>query len=406
MRRLLPLGLLPVLLLGCQAAPPPTLTPACMIAARPKERVDTLRIALPGPVDPARIGTVGASEVERFLFVQVYETLVRRDCAGVVLPGLAAKWEMSRDSTWIFELRPEARFSDGSRVTAADVVAILTAAAPPASRRTTSAAPVPNPAPQDLMPAAMSDRRYAIAKPAGEAGGGWPLSTAGTVSPLPGGVMFEREGGVMQFTWPVGADARDLLERGTDGVVTNQQAALEFANVRAAIDAIPLPWSRTYVLAVPPGQTTTFAQGGRSWREAVSGDARVAVAPFWWASLQCPGVPVPLAQAAPPARVVYPQDDAVARALAERLVARGVPRAEALAPAELRAALAAGADHAVVALPARTPADPCGAMEEAGLAGRAATTLLALVDTRYQLIVRSGRFGVLLDGTGTPRIQQ
>ena len=406
MRRLLPLGLLPVWLLGCQAAPPPTLTPACMIAGRPKPRVDTIRIALPEPVDPARVGTAGTSEVERFLFLQVYETLVRRDCAGVVLPGLAASWDMSRDSTWIFQLRPEARFSDGSRVTAAEVVAILTAAAPAGWRVTTSGSHVAIRAPRDLLPGALSDRRYAIAKAAAGGGNVWPLSTAGTVSPVPGGVMFEREGGVMEFTWPAGADARDLLERGTDAVVTNQQAALEFANVRGAIDAIPLPWSQTYVLAVPPGQTTAFAQGGRSWREAVSGDARVAVAPFWWAHAQCTGVPAPPAQATPPARVVYPQDDAVARALAERLVARGVPRAEALAPAALRAALAAGTDHAVVALPARTPADPCRALEAAGLAGRAATTLLALVDTRYQLIVRSGRFGVLLDGTGTPRIQQ
>ena len=404
MRRLLQLCLPPLLLAGCQTAPPPTLTPACMIAARPKEHVDTLRIALPEPVAPSGAAVAGTSEVERFLFLQFYETLVRRDCAGVVLPGLAASWDMSRDSTWIFQLRPDIRFSDGSRVTAADVVTILKAAAPAGWRVTTSGSHVAVHAPRDLLPGALSDRHYAIAK---AGGGGWPLSTMGTVSPIPDGVMFTREArGVTLFTWPAGADARDLLERGTDAVVTSQQAALDFANVRGNIDAIPLPWSSTYVLAVPTGQTTAFAQGGRSWRDAVSGDARAAAGPFWWANTQCSGAPAPPAQAAPPARVVYPQGDGVARALAERLVARGVPRAEPLAPAELRAALAGGADHVLVTVPARAPADPCGVLSAAGLAGRAATTLLALVDTRYQLIVRSGRFGVLLDGTGTPRIQQ
>src|SRR5262245_5054709 len=114
MRRFL---LLPLLLAGCQPAPIPTLTPACFIAGRPKTPVDTIRIVLPQPVDPARYAS-GTSAVEQFLYAQAYESLVRRDCAGEVLESLSDKWDMARDSTWHFQLRPDARFSDGSKVTA------------------------------------------------------------------------------------------------------------------------------------------------------------------------------------------------------------------------------------------------------------------------------------------------
>ncbi len=401
MRRLL---VLPLLLAGCQPPPPPPLTPLCLIAVRPKQPIDTIRIVLPEPVDPAAYAA-GTSDAERFLFAQLYETLVRRDCSGTVLPGLATKWDRSSDTTWRLALRSDARYSDGSKVTAGEVAAALTAAAPPGWRVTAPGNDVAIRATAELLPGALSNPRYVIAKTGGA--GGWPLSTAGTLSAIPGGVMLKREAGVTVFTWPAGADARDLLESGVDGVLTNQPAAVDFASTRGTFDAIPLPWSHSYVLAVPPGQNTAIAQGGR-WREAVRGDARAAAGPFWWATAQCPaGAPAsaPAAPAATPTRVVYPQGDSVARGLAERLVARGVPSAQALAPAELRTAVAGGADYAIVPL-ARNATNHCATLEAAGLAGWPAAALIALVDTRFQFIVRSGRFGVLLDENGTPRIQQ
>jgi hypothetical protein len=84
-------------------------------------------------------------------------------------------------------------------------------------------------------------------------------------------------------------------------------------------------------------------------------------------------------------------------------VARGVARAAALGPDDLRAAIAAGTDFAIVALP-RSPGDGCATLARYGLTGRPARQIVPLLDTRLQLVVRSGRFGVSLDGDGTPRL--
>src|SRR2546428_13000975 len=62
-------------------------------------------------------------ESERLLVRQLYETLVRVDCNGRVGPGLAASWRLDANrNTWIVTLRDKARVSDGTPVTAADVV--------------------------------------------------------------------------------------------------------------------------------------------------------------------------------------------------------------------------------------------------------------------------------------------
>ncbi|HEY6948603.1 MAG TPA: ABC transporter substrate-binding protein, partial [Gemmatimonadales bacterium] len=51
---------------------------------------------------------------------QLYETLVRRDCAGGERPGLAETWSSADGRNWAFALRP-ARFWDGTPVTAGAV---------------------------------------------------------------------------------------------------------------------------------------------------------------------------------------------------------------------------------------------------------------------------------------------
>lgn len=52
----------------------------------------------------------------------VFETLVRTDARGRIVPGLATSWEVSPDRrTWTFHLRPNARFHDGSACDAAAV---------------------------------------------------------------------------------------------------------------------------------------------------------------------------------------------------------------------------------------------------------------------------------------------
>ena len=55
-------------------------------------------------------------------FGQLYARLLRRDANGELAPGLAESWEISDDGTVITLTLRDAEFSDGSPVTAEDVV--------------------------------------------------------------------------------------------------------------------------------------------------------------------------------------------------------------------------------------------------------------------------------------------
>ena len=58
------------------------------------------------------------------LYNVVYESLVTVDDNGIPQPYLAEKWEESNSGeTWTFTLRENLRFSDGTPLTADDVVA-------------------------------------------------------------------------------------------------------------------------------------------------------------------------------------------------------------------------------------------------------------------------------------------
>ncbi|HIH93457.1 TPA: ABC transporter substrate-binding protein [Methanosarcina acetivorans] len=64
-----------------------------------------------------------ASGDARFVWAQVYETLVRLDSDLNVIPGLAESWESSDDGkTWIFHLRENVTFHDGTPFNADSVV--------------------------------------------------------------------------------------------------------------------------------------------------------------------------------------------------------------------------------------------------------------------------------------------
>src|SRR6185503_11489008 len=65
------------------------------------------------PVDIRRDGTAA----HRFVFGHAYETLVRVDCTGRVIPGLAARWTTDRGLQTL-HIRSGARFWDGDAVTA------------------------------------------------------------------------------------------------------------------------------------------------------------------------------------------------------------------------------------------------------------------------------------------------
>jgi len=54
--------------------------------------------------------------------LHVYEPLVRRGRKLELLPGLAVSWKQASATTWVFSLRRDARWHDGSAFTADDVV--------------------------------------------------------------------------------------------------------------------------------------------------------------------------------------------------------------------------------------------------------------------------------------------
>ncbi|MBT1428485.1 ABC transporter substrate-binding protein, partial [Dickeya dianthicola] len=62
------------------------------------------------------------SDVEGNLIHDFFEKLVSVRDDGVVMPGLADRWENKDNQVWTFHLRPGLKWSDGSPITADDVV--------------------------------------------------------------------------------------------------------------------------------------------------------------------------------------------------------------------------------------------------------------------------------------------
>ena len=66
---------------------------------------------------------VDGAAIPQVLLTNVYETLVKQDENGKIVPGLAAAWTVSDDrKTYTFDLTPNAKFSNGDPFTADDAV--------------------------------------------------------------------------------------------------------------------------------------------------------------------------------------------------------------------------------------------------------------------------------------------
>ncbi|WP_428946200.1 peptide ABC transporter substrate-binding protein [Pantoea sp. FN060301] len=72
----------------------------------------------PASLDPAK--AVGLPEIQ--VIRDLFEGLTNQDAKGNIVPGVATQWQSMDNKTWIFTLRKEARWSDGSPVTADDFV--------------------------------------------------------------------------------------------------------------------------------------------------------------------------------------------------------------------------------------------------------------------------------------------
>ena len=456
----------------------PARAPDCAVLAGAEEQPDTISIALAGNVDP-RNAPVPRNDSERILFSHLYETLITIDCEGKVHPGLATEWyDGDGGKRWTFRLRRDARFWDGSLVTSRDIVDCWQSAAiepfiweagvdsVAAAGENTINIYFSNQ--REELPRELSAPSFAVAK----IGGRWPLgSTPGSINiePMHSSLMYRRpltvtpvsgDGGpVLVFLEPGSSttfDSRDLLEGQADVLITRDPDVIEYASARQHLETIPLPWLRTYVLLSttrvleirlgdsPSGLGRQFTDDLA--RDAVPGLSRGHETPDWWNRINwcaamaegagwkefsAPYVHVPSSDGT--RRIVFDENDPVARGLAERIVALGaagpgsspgeanlaaaIPdlaegpvslSATGITETELAASLREGDDFAYVIWLPLHPSDPCTGIMRlvhrvnwlSQLGDDFADALLPLVDTRSCAIVRKGTAGLSIDWSG------
>jgi len=456
----------------------PPLSPGCVVLAGAGSQPDTIRIALAGNIDP-RNAPVPRNDSERILFSHLYETLFTIDCEGKVHPGLAAEWYGGDGGKrWTFRLRRDARFWDGSPVTSRDIVDcwqntgvepfVWEAGVDSVAAAGENTVNIYFANQRKDLPHELSAPPFAVAKIKSR----WPLGTTPgsiNIEAMVSSLMYRRPftispvsgkgGPVLVFLEPGSSetfDSRDLLEGQVDVMITRDPDVIEYASARPHLETVPLPWLRTYVLLsttrvmeIRLGDSPAAFDGeftGDLARDAVPGVARGHEAPDWWAKINwcaamaegagwdgfsAPYTRMPSSDGS--RRIVFDEDDPVARGLAERIVALGAagpgssPAEAKLAAAvpelaegtvdlsatgiqdtELAESLKEGNDFAYIIWLPLHPSDPCtGIMQLVNrvnwlshLGDDFSDALLPLVDTRNYAIVRRGTAGLTIDWYG------
>lgn len=437
------------------AAPTPAPVPQieaesndCVLIGDPGEPIAT--VAVRDIIDPAHAPRP-TNDGERLVFRQIYETLLRIDCHGRPRRGLAASWRLGADgATWLVTLREDARFADGAPVTAADVRAAWTGGnageemPEHVSRLLRAIVAVDDRVlaitlrtPRTDAPLALAHPDLAVARAVSNSP--WPLGTrvdraaAGTAQPLRTGtseITVTRDQRPPIRFLQSSRDTRDLLDSGVDLLVTRDPATLDYAATLPQFRAVPLDWRHTHVLATPGRDRAAPSLSARDRQvladDAVRGEARGAAEPFWWLTLEgcSPTAALTRDRSTLTPRIVYDASDTAARDLAERLVglARvsspaatamlGVllpdrprapfQRAVGLTGEPLATAWRRGADAGYIVRVDRQPLDACREMDVTidGAPWLDPATLIPLVDTRLQAIVRRARTGVTAEGDG------
>ncbi len=400
---------------ACAGAPPASAPPpaasvtSCDIVSPMGDAPDTIRIALTDPVMVGRAeGPVNFSEA--LLGAHLYESLVQLDCTGALQPGLAVAWHRENER-WAFRVRSDALLWDGAPLTAAMVV---------------SAWPLPR---DEWLPTVSADGRVtarvpngssldALAQPRaairiGGPGGGIPMGSGPySIAGLsPGGILAAPAGGsrssVLAFRRVAGADLRDVLDRGTDLLVTDDPAVADYATGLPMLEVRPLPWDRTYVFASSAWVSGTALADERASlaRDVVPAAARPADPAEWPSTVaECEAVASdsPRGEADSSPHILYDHDDPIGRSLAERIVALaadrrvtglGVPREDLLAR------LDDGRDHGYLVAVPRRLADPCTVQALVRVGA------VPLIDVRRTLIVRRGIAPIAVDGFGIPTVR-
>jgi peptide/nickel transport system substrate-binding protein len=93
--------------------------PSAAAAGRGGDDQVTILADTPASIDPAKHGDLGSAAYVS----QLYETLTAVDPSLEIQPALAERWSITDDGSEVtFTLRPDLTFSDGTPLTAADVV--------------------------------------------------------------------------------------------------------------------------------------------------------------------------------------------------------------------------------------------------------------------------------------------
>jgi len=419
---------------------------------------DSITLAVTDPID-LRHAPAPQNESERFLFRQLYETLVRIDCEGTVRPGLAVEWNRQHDDRrWVFTLRRDATFWDRAPVTGGDVVTTFDGGArfPAAiddgvTVRTEAGQPLrvvfESDVPMPRLPEILAHPELAIVKSVGA----WPwLLGSGPYgvdaeSPVgPRFTVYSRgvAGGSrpdIQLIVVERGDARDVVDRGVDAMLARDPGLLGYISSTTQMDAIPLAWNRSYVVVthradsggVRSDDSNVGSLRDALARDAVRVEARGALPPFWWDDDDvCPRAasgPTPQLQNGRPTlhRIVYDRNDDVARGLAERITAllrsstpppsladflgvdnRSDLTAVGMTRPEFDRQLRSKSELAyIVALPSRSPGACIGVADDVRwMLDRAQSDIFPLIETRPTIMARPGRLRAVVDWDGMPRL--
>jgi len=402
-----------------------------------------ITVGVRGILDP-NFGPWGRTDGERLLFHHLYESLIDVDCEGVVRPGLAAHWEREQHGRrWVFTLRKDARFWDGSPVTATHVRTSWQNLATPVVAMVDSVVVMTDSKLAVYMkrlhpnvPRAFASNAFAVAGSVGD--NGFRLGSGvyqytdpsqwevGTVEVEPD---FGVKGATVSFMDVPRENLRDgLVAQDIDFAISSDPDLISYALHSMRLAA--LNWSTTYVLIIP---SSADESGTRLLPETtVKEFARTAVrnpiatrawnSEAWWKTTEC-GRPITAQRSGTSTtlRIVYDETDRVARDIAERVAAitslethestmsrvfhevvpgmftGGEDRfAEGLDASAFDARLLRGEDLAyVLAIPAR-PHDPCAG--HAFMMERApwyrSSQIVPLIDARAYVVARDGLAGL------------
>ncbi|MGZ0711584.1 ABC transporter substrate-binding protein (plasmid) [Coraliomargarita sp. W4R53] len=107
-----------LLLAACSSTTP---EPSTSAGTDTGAEIDSITVAMPGSLSNLYVGQ--ESGILNYYIASIaQEGLVSIDAQGAIQPGLAESWEQPDDVTYVYELRDDAQFQDGTPVTAEDVV--------------------------------------------------------------------------------------------------------------------------------------------------------------------------------------------------------------------------------------------------------------------------------------------